>query len=60
MCSTIKTTLRRNMLMMLTLVGVVIGFTIGFGIRPLNPSRDALLWIGKSCTGGLNNLLGSG
>ena len=49
MCSTIKTTLKGNVLMILTLVGVALGFAIGFGIRPLNPSTDALLWIGKSC-----------
>lgn len=39
--------LQQNAVLLLTLLGVVIGFAIGFGVRELKPSGDALLWIGE-------------
>lgn len=39
--------LKQNAVLLLTLLGVVLGFAIGFGVRELNPSDDALMWIGK-------------
>ncbi|KAK7484828.1 hypothetical protein BaRGS_00023871 [Batillaria attramentaria] len=38
--------LKENAVLLLTLIGVVLGFAIGFGIRELKPSKDALMWIG--------------
>lgn len=38
--------LKENAVLLLTLVGVVFGFAIGFGVRELKPSADALMWIG--------------
>ena len=37
---------RNNRLILLTMVGVVIGFSVGFGVRCLRPSKDGLAWIG--------------
>ncbi|XP_077993551.1 excitatory amino acid transporter 3-like [Glandiceps talaboti] len=37
---------RNNLLLMLTMIGVVIGFAIAFSAQPLNPSIDAIIWIG--------------
>ena len=31
----------------MTLVGALLGFTIGFAVRTLEPSATALLWIGQ-------------
>ena len=39
--------LRRNLLLLLTVLGVIVGFGIGFGVRPSKPSDTALMWIGK-------------
>ena len=44
---TIKVSLKGNVLMIVTLVAVVIGFGVGFGIRPLHLSADTLIWIGR-------------
>lgn len=37
---------KRNLLLLLTVVGVIVGFGIGFGVRPAKPSDTALMWIG--------------
>ena len=37
---------QRNLLLLLTIVGVLVGFGIGFGVRPTNPSTTAIMWIG--------------
>ncbi|KAK6194908.1 hypothetical protein SNE40_000441 [Patella caerulea] len=37
---------KNNMLMWLNIVGIILGLVVGFSIRPLHPSKDALLWIG--------------
>ena len=42
-----KTLLKENAVLVLTLIGVVLGFAVGFGVRELNPSDDALMWIGQ-------------
>lgn len=36
----------QNLMLILTFAGIIIGFSLGFGIREINPSNDALLWIG--------------
>ena len=38
---------RRNLLVFLTLVGVGVGFIVGFVIAPSRPTTSALLWIGE-------------
>ena len=38
---------RKNLLVLLTVVGVVVGLAVGFGIRETIPSQDAILWIGE-------------
>ncbi|CAH1787037.1 unnamed protein product [Owenia fusiformis] len=38
--------LKNNMLLVLTMLSIVIGFAAGFGIRWLNPTKDAIMWIG--------------
>lgn len=40
--------LKSNLLVTLTLFGAIIGFTIGFAVRSLQPTKDALMWIGES------------
>lgn len=40
------TLLRQNLLVLLTLVGVGIGFLIGFTVGPTKPSMSAIMWIG--------------
>ena len=39
---------RRNLLVFLTLLGVGVGFAIGFAIAPSRPSASVLLWTGNS------------
>ncbi|XP_064596700.1 excitatory amino acid transporter 2-like [Liolophura sinensis] len=41
-----KSFLRSNALLLLTLLGVAVGFALGFALRPTNPSSDARVWIG--------------
>ncbi|XP_070536029.1 excitatory amino acid transporter 3-like [Ptychodera flava] len=41
-----KEWLTNNLLLILTMIGVVVGFTIAFTVEPLSPSIDAVLWIG--------------
>ena len=43
-----KRWMNENLLLVLTLVGVLLGFAVGFGFREANPSEDALMWIGMS------------
>lgn len=47
MGSKVTTCLRREALLLLTLLGVCVGFVIGFGLREVDPSDDALMWIGE-------------
>ena len=39
--------LSRNGLIISVLAGVAVGFALGFGLRVLEPSGDAITWIGK-------------
>ena len=39
--------LSRNGLIISVLAGVAVGFAFGFGLRVLEPSGDAITWIGK-------------
>ena len=43
----IVNTLKKDWVLIFTVVGIIVGFIIGLVIRPANPSEDALLWIGK-------------
>ncbi|XP_062615329.1 excitatory amino acid transporter 2-like [Saccostrea cucullata] len=40
--------LRRNSLIISVLIGVALGFVIGFGVRVVEPSENAIIWIGLS------------
>lgn len=40
-------TIKRNLLVILTIVGVVVGLIVGFSVREANPSADAIMWIGR-------------
>ncbi|KAK7484827.1 hypothetical protein BaRGS_00023870 [Batillaria attramentaria] len=42
----IRRYLKENAVLLLTFIGVVVGFAVGFGVRELDPSPDALMWIG--------------
>lgn len=42
----IKTVIMNNLLLVLTLLGVVLGYFIGFGTRKTNPTKNALMWLG--------------
>ena len=39
--------LKQNGLMILTLLGVVLGFGLGFGLRRYDLSDTALMWLGN-------------
>ncbi len=45
-CRRVANTLRKDLVLLFTVVGIVVGFTIGLAIRPANPSKDVLMWIG--------------
>jgi hypothetical protein len=38
---------KSNLLVILTMAGVGLGFGAGFVAQEFNPSSDALMWIGK-------------
>ena len=40
--------LRSNLLLLLTLIGVILGVGLGFAARTFEPSDDALMWLGKT------------
>ncbi|XP_041379251.1 excitatory amino acid transporter 1-like [Gigantopelta aegis] len=42
----VKGYFRKDVLMILTLTGIILGFALGFGIRELHPSKDAIMWMG--------------
>lgn len=42
----VKLFLRGNLMLFLTMTGIIVGFALGFGIRELHPSKNALMWIG--------------
>ncbi|KAK7090118.1 excitatory amino acid transporter 1-like [Littorina saxatilis] len=42
----LKLFLVANGMLILTCAGIILGFAIGFGVRELHPSKDALMWIG--------------
>lgn len=44
--SSCRALLQENAMLLLTLLGVVLGFALGFGVREARPSSDALMWIG--------------
>jgi hypothetical protein len=51
------TCLKDNLLLILTIVGIILGFIIGFAIRQLEPSEDAIMWLGESCENWLQKTL---
>ena len=38
---------KQNLLLLSTIVGVSMGFVVGFSVRPARPSEDTLMWLGK-------------
>lgn len=46
-CGLILNTLKSDWVLILTVVGIVVGFTVGLAIRPAEPSDDVLMWIGN-------------
>ncbi|XP_021344888.1 putative sodium-dependent excitatory amino acid transporter glt-6 [Mizuhopecten yessoensis] len=44
--SPLRRWINENFLLVLTSVGIVFGFILGFGIREVNPSPELLTWIG--------------
>lgn len=36
-----------NLLVILTIAGVIFGLVLGFTVREASPSADAIMWIGK-------------
>ncbi|KAL4220663.1 Solute carrier 1 (high affinity aspartate glutamate transporter) [Mactra antiquata] len=42
----LKTMILNNLLLVLTLLGVVLGFCLGFGVRITYPSENTLMWLG--------------
>ncbi|KAJ8299092.1 hypothetical protein KUTeg_023152 [Tegillarca granosa] len=45
-CKNCGSCVKDNILVFLVLIGAVSGFAIGFGVRPLEPSSDEVLWLG--------------
>ncbi|XP_064635486.1 excitatory amino acid transporter-like [Lineus longissimus] len=45
-CQRIKKLIKKELLLILTAVGIVLGFTIGFVVREFKPSTDTLGWLG--------------
>ncbi|XP_041365075.1 excitatory amino acid transporter-like [Gigantopelta aegis] len=41
-----KSAIRNNLIVLLTIGGVVVGFIVGFLVKTLQPSQDAIIWIG--------------
>lgn len=37
----------RNLLIYLTLIGVILGLAVGFSVRPVAPSQAVMVWLGK-------------
>lgn len=37
----------RNLLVLLTVVGVLVGLIVGFAVHSASPSQDAIMWIGN-------------
>ncbi|CAC5415175.1 SLC1A2 [Mytilus coruscus] len=37
---------KKNLMLILTFAGIVLGFSIGFAVRTAQPSKDTLIWIG--------------
>ena len=47
-CRKIVNTLKQDWVLILTVVGIIVGFIVGLAIRPANPSDDVLMWIGMN------------
>ncbi|KAJ8298631.1 hypothetical protein KUTeg_022691 [Tegillarca granosa] len=47
-CKNCGSCVKDNILVFLVLIGAVSGFAIGFGVRPLEPSSDEVLWLGTA------------
>ena len=46
-CALVTRFLRENALILLTLLGIAIGFAVGVGLQSVKPSSDVLQWIGE-------------
>lgn len=38
---------KTNLMLILTFAGIILGFSSGFAIREIHPSKEALMWIGR-------------
>lgn len=43
----VKRVLMENLLLVTTMLGVFLGFVVGFAVRETHPSESALMWLGK-------------
>ena len=41
--------LKPHVFFLLTIAGVVVGFVVGFSVRPAHPTEDGIMWIGLYC-----------
>jgi len=39
--------IRRNLLVLLTVVGVIVGLIVGFSVHEVHPSDDTIMWLGR-------------
>ena len=44
--SSMRSVLIKHKLLIASFLGILLGFVIGFGLRPLDLSKEAILWIG--------------
>ena len=47
-CQRIQNALKKDIVLLMNIIGIILGFIIGLSIRILKPSQDALMWVGKS------------
>lgn len=40
--------MKDNLILVFTLLAIGIGFAIGFAVRPLKPTSEAIMWLGRS------------
>jgi hypothetical protein len=45
-CHRVKKLIKKELLLILTAFGIIVGFTVGFIVREFEPSTDLLAWLG--------------